>query len=246
MLAWGAADAVEHWPSIRVAVALAAAFSCFACMVLASQQAPYWKNTETLFQHAVDVTPNNWMAEGYLGSYLMKQPGRRSDAVDHLEAALRIDPDFGDAHNNLGLCLLDAGLYDVAKSHFETAMRLKPGAFEPLSNLGLCFMMKRDYADAIPYFTAALRAKPDSVEVLVQLGTVLSEIPGRDPEAVSNFEEAIRLKPDAADARDGLGFLLARAGRTREAISQLEAGQRIQPKPQVAQALEKLRNSQPH
>ena len=209
----GAADAVGHWPSIKVPVAVAAAFSCAAFMVLTFRQAAYWKNTETLFQHAADVTQNNWMAEGFLGGYLMKQPGRRSDAVDHLQAALRINPDSAEAHNNLGLCLLDAGLYDAAMSHFETARRLKPGDSTALNNLGLSFMLKSDFASAIPFLTAAVRAEPDSAEIRVQLGIALSRDSG--PGCRKRFptsRKPIRLQPDSTDAHYELRTSVCQGG----------------------------------
>lgn len=245
-LAWGAADAVERWPAIRTTVAPVFALSCLSCMVLAFQQTSYWRNTETLYQHAVDVTSDNWMAEGYLGSYLMKRPGRRAEAVQHLEAALRIHPDTSATHNNLGLCMLDAGLYDAALTHFQTAMRLEPGTAAPLNNAGLSLMRKGDYAGAIPYLTAALRAEPDAMEIHEHLGIAFSMVPGRDSEAISNFEQAIRLNPGFADARYRLGLLFAKTGRIQDAISQLEAAQQIQQSPEISEALEKLRLSRPH
>ena len=93
MLAWGAADAARKWPRVRNAVAWAGVVMSLACVVLTWRQTGYWKNSEELFQHSIDVTENNAVAELNLGSYLMSVPGRGADAVAHLQAALRIDPD---------------------------------------------------------------------------------------------------------------------------------------------------------
>jgi tetratricopeptide (TPR) repeat protein len=221
--------------------ALAIAGCAAVCMTISWRQTTYWENSETLFQHATDVTDNNWMAEGMLGQYLMTQPGRRSDAVDHLDAALRIAPNFAEAHNNLGLCLFQAGLYHEAMPHFEESVRLKPGAPQPLSNLGLCLMNIGSYEVALPYFAAALRARPDSPDIHLDLAMTLSKIPGREQEAIDQYLSTLRLRPNYAEAHFALGLFLASLGRKQEAISHLEAGLLVHPEPAISRALEQLR-----
>ncbi len=245
VLAWGAADIAGKWRWIKPVTAGVAILSCpLACMALTWKEAAYWRNSETLFEHAIDVTENNWLAEGSLGEYLMNLPGRRSDAVDHLETALRIEPNFAEANNNLGMCLFEAGLCQEAIPHFEAALRIKPGTAQPLNNLGLCLMNTGNYADAVPFLAGAMRARPDSPEIQLNLGLTLSKIPGRDHAAISHYEAALRLRPGYAEAHVGLGLLLASLGRTQEAIAHLEAGERIHPDPEISKTLENLRSGQ--
>ena len=51
---------------------------------------------------------------------------RTQEAVHALEASLRLAPDNGQAHFNLGLIAARSGKYDVAATHFEAALRLDP------------------------------------------------------------------------------------------------------------------------
>ena len=37
------------------------------CMILTSRQLCFWKDSVTLFRHALDVTEDNWIAHTYLG-----------------------------------------------------------------------------------------------------------------------------------------------------------------------------------
>ena len=102
MLAWGAGDLMKKWPRAKpVFAAAAAAAACAACMALAWRQTGYWENSETLFEHALDLTRDNWVAEIDLGIYL-NRTGRAADAVLHFENALRIKPDEATIHDNLG------------------------------------------------------------------------------------------------------------------------------------------------
>jgi len=243
-LAWGAVDVATHvaarWPRAQPILTGAALVLTALCILRSTQEASYWQNSGTLFQRAIDVTDGNWIAEENLGRYLMDQPGRLAEALDHLEAALRMEPNDAQSHNNLGLCLLASGLCSSAIPHFEEALRLKPGSMLPLNNLGVCQMHSGNYTGAVPYFEAALRDQPDSAEVHLNLGATLAKIPGRNLDAIPELEAALRLRPDYREAHFVLGLLLADLGRPLEAISHLEAGQRIQPDPAISLTLGKL------
>ena len=127
MLAWCAADLVKRWPQAKPAIAVAATASCVVWMVVASKEAAYWQNSETLFERAVNVTEGNWAVEYSLAYYLASTPGRRADAIAHYEAAVHIRPDYADAQANLGLLLVTTpGRQAEALAHLEAAQRLHP------------------------------------------------------------------------------------------------------------------------
>jgi tetratricopeptide (TPR) repeat protein len=241
MLAWGAADVVRKWPRTKPAIATAATAACMVCMALAWRQAAYWRNGETLYQHAIDVTGDNWFAHNNLGYYLKDKPGRRADAVEHFEAALRIKPDYAEANNNLGACLSDAGLCGAAIPHFEAALRAKPGTAEPSNNIAVCLAKSERYAAAIPYFEEALRVDPAYVNAHLNLARVLSKIPGRALEAIAQYTAVLRLSPDYMGVHRDLGDLLMSLGRTEEAIAHFEAAQRSSPDPEISKIIDRLR-----
>ena len=238
MLAWGALDVVRRWPRAKVAVATAAALLCAGCAVVASVQLQYWKNSESLFQHAVSVTERNYLALHNLGNYLMDVPGRLPEAITHLRAALQIEPNSLKAHTDLATALSRTpDRLSEAIAEYRAALRIEPNSAIPHNNLANTLSkMDGRLPEAIAEYEAALRIEPNYAEAHNNLGIALSQIPARLPEAISQFEAALRIEPDYAEARNNLaeahyelGIALSKAGRFPEAISELEAALKIKP-----------------
>jgi Flp pilus assembly protein TadD len=240
ILAWGAVDVDRQWPRLRPAIGVLAVICCAACATVAWTQTAYWRNDETLFQHAVDVTQRNWLAENDLGLYL-NATGRAADAIPHFETALRIKPDEARVHDSLGVSFIKLGDCAAAIPHFQSALSLRPDSPKANYNLGYCLASRGGDADAVPYFTSAIRSQPDFADAHVRLAMSLSRIPARAPEAVRAYEAALRLVPGDARVHARFGELLANLGRTDEAIAQLETAQRLHPDSAISKMLADVR-----
>ncbi len=84
------------------------------------------------------------------------------DAIAHYRAALRIKPDYADAHTNLGMLLARTpGNLPQAISEFQAALTLQPQSAAAHSNLALAFSLAGRPADALSEFEASYRIKPD-------------------------------------------------------------------------------------
>jgi protein O-mannosyl-transferase len=238
MAAWGAFDFVRRWPKAKTAVAVAAVTVCAGCTAATFAQLRYWRNSETLFQHAVEVTEGNYLAQHNLGNYLTDVPGRLPDAIAHLQAALQIEPNSLKAHTDLATALSKTpDRLSSAVDEYRAALRIDPRAPIPHNNLANTLSkMPGRLQEAVAEYREALRLEPDYPEAHNNLGSALAQIPGRLPEAISQFEAALRNEPDYAEARDNLaeahyelGIGLSKAGRLMEAIPELEAALRIKP-----------------
>jgi tetratricopeptide (TPR) repeat protein len=51
--------------------------------------------------------------------------GRIPEAIEHYQQALRIKPDYAEAHYNLGVALGQAGRIPEAIGHLEQALRIR-------------------------------------------------------------------------------------------------------------------------
>ncbi len=161
MLAWGAAEIVRKRPNTKNILITLAGISGIACMTLTARQTAFWQNSGTLFQHAVDVTENNYIAQNGLGIYL-GQTGHASEAIPHLEEASRLVPDDAATHNSLGILYANLpGHQQQAIAQFEAAVRLHPDYMEAQYNLGLALsQVPGRQAEALAHYEAAQRIQP--------------------------------------------------------------------------------------
>ena len=224
---WGAYELSRRWHYAAMALPVAGCAAIALCLALTRQQLGHWKNTETLFQHALAVTENNWLAHNTIGSILEKK-GQFNEAITHYQEAIRLKPDYAEARYNLGVALVSNGQIDEAMGQFQEAIRLDPECAEAHNNLGVALVNKGQIDEAIRQHREALRVKPDYAEAHYNLGIALIR-KGQIDEAISQYHEAIRLKPDYADAHNNLGNILLKKGQIDEAISQFQETLRLQP-----------------
>ena len=77
---WGAYELTRRWRYQVMALSVAGSAAIVLCLGLTRQQLGYWKDSETLFRHALEVTENNYLAHNNLGVALAQErPNRRGD-----------------------------------------------------------------------------------------------------------------------------------------------------------------------
>jgi Flp pilus assembly protein TadD len=206
LVIWGVYELTRRWRYHGIALSVAGSAAVVLCMMLTRQQLGHWKESETLFRHALAITENNWQAHYNLGIALGRK-GQIDEAITQYQEAIRLKPGYSDAHNNLGNALAKKGQIDVAISQYQEAIRLQPDNADAHNNLGTALGKKGRIDEAIRLFQAALRLKPDYAEAHNNLGNAYVG-KGQIDEAISQYQEALRLKPDYADAKTNLARAL--------------------------------------
>jgi Flp pilus assembly protein TadD len=56
--------------------------------------------------------------------------------------ALQLEPDYAEAHNNLGITLASLGKLEEAIGHWREALRIKPGFADAERNLAVALSQK--------------------------------------------------------------------------------------------------------
>src|SRR5207302_860279 len=101
-------------------------------------------SAELLYNEAVDLLKN----------------GRTAEGIQRLEAALRIKPNYAEAHNNLGVVLAQMNRMPEAITHFEEALRNEPNYADAHYNLGLALsQMPGRRAEANAHLETAKRLR---------------------------------------------------------------------------------------
>jgi len=168
-------------------------------------QCGMYRNAETLYRTTLERNPDAYMAHNNYGNFLLGQ-GRAQDAIAEFKAALRIEPNNSEAHDNLGNALAQApDRLPEAIAEYQAALRISPNDPEVHNNLGSALMnVPGRAADGIAEFQTAVRLRPWYVEAHVNLGNALLELPGHRAEAALEFETALQLQPGYPPALEAL------------------------------------------
>ena len=96
----------------------------------------YWRDSASLFERALQVSPDNHMAHFGLG-LMLSRAGEVDEAIGRYRNALRLRPDDARTHTNLALLLTGRGQLEEAGAHAREAVRLHPGFADAHSSLGV-------------------------------------------------------------------------------------------------------------
>jgi tetratricopeptide (TPR) repeat protein len=224
-------------PRVREKAVIATAVLLLAVLGTATfNQVRYWRNSATLFGHALAVTENNYEAHDYLGFYDQNHD-RYPAAVQHYQEALRIRPTDYVAYDNIGLCRFNQGLLDEAVTNYQKALTINPGDATALNNLGTVFNVRGQFEDAARCLKSAVRLKPDYAEARNNLGVALHRL-GKIRDAAQQFTLALQLDPNDAETHNNFANLQAGSDRTASAIAHYRRALSINPN--FTQALNNL------
>ena len=93
-------------------------------------------------------------------------------AIARYEEAIRREPAFAMAHNNLANALAESGRLAEAIPHYETALRLEPDSAEGHNNFASALAQSGRFTDALQHYEIALRLRPDYPQAQENLGRV--------------------------------------------------------------------------
>ena len=224
ILAWGVCDLVQRLHGRQTALVAATMAVIVSCAALTRHQINFWKDSGTVFGHAVAVTENNYQARKALGDFYWSQ-GRLNEALDLYRQAIQMYPRFEGAHLNLGAVLNETGHAEQAVDEFKQAINLKPDDPAAYNDLG-AVLGQGHLDESIRLFQKAIQLDPNYADAHKNLGQAMDQL-GRTEEAIVQYQKAIRLKPNS-DAHYLLGIDLEKLGRKNEAIAQFTETLRFQ------------------
>ena len=189
-----------------VAAGLAAA-ALAACILATENQLRFWRDSETLFRHAVAVMPDNEIALINLGSALEAQ-NRLDEALAVDRRAEKLKTGRYQLHNNLGNLLAKLGRHEEALAEYREAIRLRPVSARLRAIAGGELAALGRFDEALALFAAAEKLDPHYAWPHVETAKVFFKL-GRDDQAVDELRAALRLEPDNFQILAAAAYYLA-------------------------------------
>jgi Flp pilus assembly protein TadD len=214
---WGVADilARRRFPALT-----AGALSVVLLVALAAvsrAQAALWRDTRTLFTHAVALDSRNWVALTAFGSTLADE-GRWEEAAEYYRRSLAISDDYFDSNHQLGVTLAALERPREALPYLQRAALIRGD--DPINThmLGRTFLKLGRPEEALGYLRAAAALAPGNAFPRADFGAALGVL-GKPAEAREQFEEALRLDPSHPIVHYNLGMFLLSQGQPAEAVA---------------------------
>ncbi len=224
---WLASDWLAQQRQGHAVAIVAGSAILIACAAVTRQQVQFWRNSETLFRHALRVSPENFLAYHHLGlSYVTA--GNFPDGIANLNDAIRFGPAYPPAWFTRGTAYALTGNLDAAEKDFRETLRLKPESYQAYFQLGKVYALRGKLDDAKSNFLQAIKLKPDYGEALMLLGNVC-QMQGAPAEALPYLEAAVKAEPENGEGRYYLANVLIARGNFAEAKKHLEAAVQYQP-----------------
>ncbi len=140
VVVWGAAEVAGRWRKGILVVAGGAAIMMVILSLQTVRQIGYWKNSYSLYAHALAVVEGNWLAHNNMG-ILLSQHNRNADAIVHFQESVRLNPRGIEGVRNLGNSYQMAGRYTEAIEAYRQALRIRPDDVEAHVRLGYAYLV---------------------------------------------------------------------------------------------------------
>jgi len=227
VVVWAGAECGDRLRLSRRTLALASALVLLFWAGATTVQARVWRDSQTLFEHAVRVTRDNYVMHNNLGNAYARK-GDLERGAFHLGESLRIKPDYARAHNNLGVVWERGSNWREAARSYERATELDPRYAAAFHNLGNARQLLGDFEGAISAYERAIEVDARHAGALGQLGALLAQT-GDFARAQTQLERALRLDPGDPASRNNLGVVLRERGDLPAARTQFVEAVRLAP-----------------
>ena len=150
------------------------------------------------------------------------------DAQSYYQKVLELDPNYANAHNNLGVIFQGLGENQKAKDYFEKAIEINPDYVDAYNNLGAIFGNLGENQKVKDCFEKVIKIDPNYTSAHFNLGVMFKQL-GENQKAINCYEKAIEIDPNYADAHYGLGVIFQELEESQKAKGCFEKTIKISP-----------------
>jgi tetratricopeptide (TPR) repeat protein len=143
----------------------------------------------------VEIDSTYKFAWNNLGYITYQYLGRKQEGIGYLQKAIQADPDYENAHFNLGFAYKQQGLFDKSIHHLEEAHRINPRNTVYLTEKADAFFRKGDVVSAVQFNEEAARLNPKTEVPYINIGNIYW-LSHDTLEAIANWEKALEVNPN--------------------------------------------------
>ncbi len=193
-LSWGVSEIKVANRQTKTLVLAALCFSLSILMLLTRSQIKHWKNSISLYEHAIAVTKNNYTMHYNLGVQFMNK--KNTDrAMKEFQAAIRSNPLYVRAYNNLGRLHITQGDRKAGVELFSKAIRIDNDFATAHFNLGLELRKTGKHKESLFHLKEALRIDPGYAKAHYNAGIIYEDLQ-LFANALLHYRKALSLQPD--------------------------------------------------
>jgi Flp pilus assembly protein TadD len=225
MAAWGLPELLKKWRYRKQALFTLWALILPCLFIVTWTQVGYWRNSITLYEHALKVTNRNDTIHNNRGATYGKL-GNLSQAISDYDTAIEINPKYAEAYFNRGVAHAKLGDHRLAIADYDRAIEISPEFALASINRGVAYGQLGDQRQAISDFDRAIEINPEYAEAFNNRGFAYGTL-GDHRQAISDYNRAIEINPDYAKAYYNRGIAYAELGCDSEAIEDLKTAARF-------------------
>lgn len=130
------------------------------------------KVASTEKQSAKSVSENKKALEFYSKGLSESKNENFAKAIEYFEKAVKEDPEFAFAWDNLGISYRRLNNFDKAIASYEKSLALDPNGLMPLQNIAIVYQYKKEFVKAIAAYERLAKVDANNPEVFYGIGNV--------------------------------------------------------------------------
>jgi tetratricopeptide (TPR) repeat protein len=228
MAAWGIPELLKKWRYRKETLFASSALILPCLLIVTWTQVGYWRNSITLYDHALKVTNRNDTIYNNRGDAFCPL-GNFRQAISDYDRAIEINPKYAEAYNHRGVTYGKLGAQRQAIPDFEKAIEINPKYAEAYNNRGVTYGKLGAQRQAISDYDRAIEINTKYEEAYYNRGVAYGEL-GDQRQAISDYDRAIEINPKYAEAYNNRGAAYGMLDNLRQAIEDFDKAIEMNPK----------------
>ena len=229
IVAWGIPDLLKKWNwTYRKEALLGLSILCLLSLsIITWKQVGYWKDSITLFTHALKVTKNNWLTHNNRGGAYVDL-GMYREAIEDYGRVVEIRPAYPEGYCNRGNVYNILKNYQLAIEDENKAILIDPNFFAAYYNRAIAYTGLGNFQQGIEDYGRAIGINPNHATAYNNRGIIYYNL-GNYEQSIIDYTRAIEIRPDYPEPYSNRGNAYIALKNYQQAIENLNKVIEINP-----------------